>query len=41
MKNIDNIDKLFKEKFEHFESNVSPQVWSNIQSGIKPISNSV
>ncbi|MEK6616984.1 MAG: PKD domain-containing protein [Bacteroidota bacterium] len=34
MKNTENIEKLFKETFEHFEADVNPQVWANVQSGI-------
>jgi len=34
MKNSDNIEKLFKEKFEHFEADVNPNVWSNVQHSI-------
>ncbi len=34
MQNQDNIEKLFKEKFEHFESDVNPNIWTNVQSGV-------
>lgn len=34
MKNTDNIEKLFKETFENFETDVNPQAWANVQSGI-------
>lgn len=34
MKNTENIEKLFKETFEHFEADVNPQVWTNVQNGI-------
>jgi gliding motility-associated-like protein len=34
MKNTDNIEQLFKEKFDGFEADVNPQVWTNVQSGI-------
>jgi len=34
MKNTENIEKLFKETFEHFEADVNPQVWATVQSGI-------
>lgn len=34
MKDTENIEKLFKETFEHFEADVTPQVWTNVQSGI-------
>ena len=34
MKSPDNIEKLFKETFEHFEADVNPQVWTNVQAGI-------
>ena len=37
MKNGDNIEKFFKEKFEHFEADVNPHVWTNVQSGIKSV----
>lgn len=32
MKESNNIEQLFKETFEHFESDVNPKVWSNIQN---------
>lgn len=38
MKNSDNIEKLFKETFEHFEADVNPKIWTNVQSGIKSVS---
>ncbi len=38
MKNSDNIEKLFKETFEHFEADVNPNAWANVQSGIKSLS---
>lgn len=41
MKNTDNIEKLFKETFEHFEADVNPQVWANVQSGINSGAGSV
>jgi len=34
MKKTDNIEKLFKETFEHFEADVNPNVWANVQGGI-------
>ncbi|MBI4946365.1 MAG: gliding motility-associated C-terminal domain-containing protein [Bacteroidetes bacterium] len=34
MKNNDNVEQLFKEKFEHFEADVNPRVWSHVQHGI-------
>ncbi|TAL60697.1 MAG: PKD domain-containing protein [Bacteroidetes bacterium] len=37
MKNSDNIEKLFKDTFEHFEADVNPKIWTNIQSGVNPI----
>jgi len=40
MKEKDNIEKIFKETFEHFEAEVSSQVWSNIQNGIQPVTGS-
>ena len=38
MKNSDNIEKLFKETFDRFEVDVNPNVWTNVQSGIKSVS---
>src|SRR5688572_9643608 len=35
MKSGDNIEQLFKDTFEHFESPVNPQVWTQVQNGIK------
>jgi gliding motility-associated-like protein len=29
-----NIEKLFKDKFEHFEGNVNPDLWANISKGM-------
>ena len=34
MKDNVNIDDLFRDKFENFESNVSPDVWGNISQSI-------
>ncbi len=34
MKNAENIEKLFKETFEHFESDVNANAWANVQSGM-------
>lgn len=34
MKDNLNIEKLFKDKFENFEGNVSPDLWTNISKGI-------
>ena len=34
MKNIDNIEKLFKDSLGNFEADVNPQIWTNVQSGI-------
>jgi gliding motility-associated-like protein len=34
MKNTENIEQIFKETFEHFEADVNPNAWSNVQSGI-------
>lgn len=34
MKDNINIEELFKQKFEGFESNVSPDAWANIAKGI-------
>jgi len=34
MKN-DNLEDLFKNSFENFEAEVNPNVWKNIQAGIK------
>ena len=31
---LENIDELFKQTFDGFESNVDPSVWSNVQSSI-------
>lgn len=31
---MENIEKLFKETFEHFEADVNPNVWANVQSGM-------
>lgn len=35
MKDSHNIEQLFKEKLEHFEVDVNPNVWSNVQHGIQ------
>ncbi|MEX1002314.1 MAG: gliding motility-associated C-terminal domain-containing protein [Crocinitomicaceae bacterium] len=35
MKEKINIEKLFKQKFENFEGEVDPSVWSSIQQGIQ------
>lgn len=40
MKNQDNIEKKFKESFDRFEADVNPQVWTNVQAGIKSASGS-
>ena len=32
MKEKQNIDDLFKERFKNFETTPSPQVWKNIQA---------
>lgn len=40
MRNLDSIEKLFKEKFESFEANVNPEVWANIQSGLSSVAGS-
>ena len=34
MKNTENIEQLFKEKFKHFEADVNPKVWAQVQHGI-------
>ncbi len=34
MQNKDNIEKLFKDKFQNFEADVNPNIWTNVQSGI-------
>ena len=34
MENKDNIDKLFQDKFKSFESNVNPEIWTNVSSQI-------
>ena len=34
MKQSDNIEKIFKESFEHFEADVNPNVWTHVQHGI-------
>ena len=34
MQNTDSIEKLFREKFQHFEADVNPHIWTNVQSGI-------
>lgn len=34
MKESENIEKLFKDKLEHFEADVNPRVWTNIQKTI-------
>lgn len=38
MNQKDNIEKLFKETFEHFEADVDPKMWTTIQGGIKTVS---
>lgn len=38
MKSGDNIEQLFKDKFEHFESPVNPQIWTHVQKGINAAS---
>lgn len=35
MKKDDNIEDLFKEKFENFEADVNPSVWKNVQTALK------
>jgi len=35
MKKNENIEDLFKDKFEDFEADVTPTVWSNIQTALK------
>ena len=35
MKQNDNIEDLFKEKFENYEAEVSPTVWSNVKTALK------
>lgn len=35
MKKNENIEDLFKEKFEDFEAEVNPSVWSNVQTALK------
>jgi gliding motility-associated-like protein len=35
VKNINNIEDLFKESFEHFEQEVDPSVWANVQQAIQ------
>ena len=37
MKNSNNIEQVFKETFEHFEAEVNPRVWSNVQNGINSV----
>ncbi len=34
MRNTDNIEQFFKETFENFETDVNPQVWTNVQGSI-------
>lgn len=34
MKDNLNIEELFQEKFDSFESNVNPEAWTNIQQGV-------
>lgn len=34
------VEQLFKEAFEHFEADVSPQVWANVQSGLSSVGGS-
>ena len=34
MKDNLNIEKLFKDKFENFEGNVKPDIWTNIANGV-------
>ena len=34
MKDNFNIDELFKQKFDNFQPDVDPGVWTNIQAGI-------
>ena len=34
MKPGENIEQLFKNTFEHFESPVNPQIWTHVQNGI-------
>ena len=40
MKESGNIEKLFKDTFEHFEADVNPQVWTNVQGGMNAASGS-
>lgn len=40
MKEGPNIEKLVKDTFEHFEADVNPNAWSNIQSGMNAASGS-
>jgi len=35
VKNINNIEELFKESFENFEQEVDPSVWANVQQAIQ------
>jgi len=35
MKKDDNIEDLFKDKFENFEADVNPGVWKNVQTALK------
>lgn len=34
MKDSENIEKLFKDTFEHFEADVNPRIWTNVQQGL-------
>lgn len=34
MKGNNNIEELFKQKFDGFQADVNPQIWANIQAGI-------
>ncbi len=41
-KDLENIDEIFRDAFDGFESNVDPSVWSNVQNavnGAKPLPN--
>lgn len=37
MQNTDNIEKLFKETFQNFEADVTPQMWANIQNKLSSV----
>lgn len=37
MNKSENIEQLFKDSFEHFEADVNPKMWANIQSGIHTV----